>query len=88
MMSVEEACRIYWMNETSGVLRPAIEAYLNDEPMTEPQIAAMRVYLRQWMDARWAGDINWLLDVIDQLTTQAAITAWLEHAFELGIDPL
>jgi hypothetical protein len=24
----------YWMNETSGVLRPAIEAYLNHDELT------------------------------------------------------
>jgi hypothetical protein len=30
----------YWMHETSGVLRPAVEAYLRDEPMTEAQIEA------------------------------------------------
>lgn len=37
----------FWMNETSGVLRPAVEAYLRREPMTPNQIAAMRAYLRQ-----------------------------------------
>lgn len=39
----------YWMNETSGVLRPAVEAYLNGTEMTPGQIVAMRGYLRQWV---------------------------------------
>ena len=35
----------YWKHETSGVLRPAVEAYLGGGPMTGSQIAAMRAYL-------------------------------------------
>jgi hypothetical protein len=31
----------YWMYETSGVLRPAVHAFLHDEAMTGEQIAAM-----------------------------------------------
>jgi hypothetical protein len=34
----------YWMYETSGVLRPAIENYLNNRPMSPENIAAMRAY--------------------------------------------
>ena len=30
----------FWMNETSGVLRPAVLAFLNGGPMTAPDIAA------------------------------------------------
>jgi hypothetical protein len=33
----------YWRNETSGALRPAIEAYLQGGPMTESQIIPMRI---------------------------------------------
>lgn len=47
----------YWMHETSGVLRPAVEAYLNQRPMSKKQIAAMRAYLRQWIAApEWRGE--------------------------------
>lgn len=80
----------YWMYETSGVLRPAVEAYLRSEPMTGAQIAAMRAYLRQWINApAWKGDgIEFLRSEIDGLTTRAAISAWLRIAEEEGIDPL
>ena len=40
-----------WRNETSGALRPAIEAYLQGGPMTEWQITANAAYLRQWVNA-------------------------------------
>lgn len=41
----------YWMDETSGVLRPAVEAYLHGRDMTPEEIVAMRAYLRQWIMA-------------------------------------
>lgn len=80
----------YWMHETSGVLRPAIEAYLFGGSMTGEQIAAMRAYLRQWIFApSWRGDeIAELRDRVDTLTSREAINSWLDDAEQLGIDPL
>jgi hypothetical protein len=78
----------YWMNETSGVLRPAIERYLSGGPMTDEHVATMRAYLRQWIAAdgwRDAGNLRWS---VDGLTSHAAITQWLDRAIEIGIDPL
>ena len=80
----------YWMRESSGVLRPAIEAYLYREPMSDGHIAAMRAYLRQWINApTWQGpDIDTLRAEVDGLTTRAAISSWLDRAEMAGIDPL
>jgi hypothetical protein len=89
----------YWMHETSGVLRPAVEAYLNGVEMTPEQIAAMRAYLRQWImapvwDANpYAGkhEVGWLAQMrfrIDRLTTREAIKSWVEDAIDAGMDPL
>jgi hypothetical protein len=80
----------FWMHETSGVLRPAIEAYLYRRPMSEEQIAAMRAYLRQWIMApAWQGDVaEELRRRIDELRSRAAIDAWLTLAEGAGIDPL
>lgn len=80
----------YWMHETSGVLRPAVEAYLNGWPMTDAQIAALRGYLRQWIAAPvWRGaDVDELREWIDGLTSRAAIKRWLDYAERCGIDPL
>jgi hypothetical protein len=78
----------YWMNETSGVLRPAVKAYLAGEPMTDDQIAAMREYLRQWIAAPgWVNAELLRLDV-DLLFNRQAIASWLDCALKLGIDPL
>jgi hypothetical protein len=80
----------YWQDETSGVLRPAVEAYLHGEPMTFAQVAAMRAYLRQWIGAPvWAGDgIDELRRSVDGLGSRFAIADWLNQAERLGIDPL
>ncbi len=78
----------YWMYETSGVLRPAVEAYLSGGPMTPEQIAAMRAYCRQWINADWQGDIEQLRRLVDHINSRPTLAAWLAAATDLGIDPL
>lgn len=78
----------FWMQETSGVLRPAVEAYLRGAPLAPDQIAALRAYLRQWIAAPLWHGVDDLRDAVDGLTTREAIARWLTHADELGIDPL
>ena len=80
----------FWMHETTGVLRPAIEAYLRNEPMTDNQIVAMRAYLRQWIEsAYWRGEaVDQLRRDISGLTSRKEIHAWLDLADQIGIDPL
>jgi len=80
----------YWMNETSGVLRPAVEAYLMHDEMTPGEIAAMRAYLRQWiMHPGWLGPgVEELRRGIDGLTSRQAIERWLDRALSENIDPL
>lgn len=86
----------YWMYETSGVLRPAVESYLaqaidRDAPaMTGRQIAAMRGYLRQWINAPvWRGPlIDVLRSQVEEITTRENIEHWLDRALDAGIDPL
>jgi hypothetical protein len=79
----------FWMDETSGVLRPAVEAYLNHDAMTPAQIAAMRAYLRQWMQGDWMGDgIDDLRNGVNDITNQTALRRWLQSAYDLSIDPL
>lgn len=79
----------YWMNEVSGVLKPAIMAYLNRDEMTGHQIAAVRAYLRQWINADWKGPmIDVLRTDVEAITTREDITHWLELAESQAIDPL
>lgn len=80
----------YWMNETSGVLRIAVEAYLAGVPMSREHVAAMRAYLRQWIHApAWSGrKVRFLRRAIEDLDSAEAIRSWLMIAEEEGIDPL
>lgn len=79
----------YWMDETSGVLKPAVIAFLQEDDMTPEQIAAMRAYFRQWMAGDWRGeDIDSLRATIDGLTSVAALREWVRIAEAAGIDPL
>jgi hypothetical protein len=80
----------YWMHETSGVLRPAIEAYLNGAKMTPEHIVAIRAYLRQWIEGPWqrGPNIDLLRATVGSLTTRKNIASWLELADREGIDPL
>lgn len=78
----------YWMNETTGVLRPAVQAYLNESDMTPSQIGVMRAYLRQWMQAEWRGPVEELRDSINKIVDRTSLTSWLRDAVAWGIDPL
>ena len=79
----------YWMHETSGVLRPAVEAYLDQAPMTPHQIAAMRAYLRQWMEGPWEGDaIAALKAHVALIHDRDSLECWFDEAMDCGIDPL
>jgi hypothetical protein len=77
------------MYETTGVLRPAVEAYLTAAELTPERIAALRAYFRQWMAAPWQGpEIDRLRADVGGLMSRAAIDRWLELAMEQGLDPL
>lgn len=81
----------FWMNERSGVLRPAVEAYLNDQPMTPAQISALRAYLRLWISSpHFVGGtaLENLRGSVDRLTSRGMINAWIQLAEKIGIDPL
>jgi hypothetical protein len=89
----------YWMHETSGVLRPAVEAYLAGGELSAAQVAILRAYFRQWVMSRvWdanphANDLEraclaQLRAEVDGLTSRAAIARWLPKAEAFGLDPL
>jgi hypothetical protein len=89
----------FWMYETTGVLRPAMQAYLLGERITGEQIAALRAYFRQWIgapvwdlnphgDERDREALAELRRRVDELTDRAAIDRWLDDVDRFGLDPL
>jgi hypothetical protein len=78
----------YWMHETTGELRPVIERYLTNQPMTARDVAVMRVYLRMWInDGDWR-DVDALRLQVDDIHDRAGLERWLDRALDAGIDPL
>lgn len=78
----------YWKNETSGVLKPAVEAYLSRDELTPAEFAALRAYFRQWVAGFRDPAVVELGNRIDDLTSRQAIDAWIGDSIDLGIDPL
>jgi hypothetical protein len=80
----------YWMFETSGVLQPAVEAFLRNQPMSPRQLGAMRAYLRQWIQSPvWRGEeLAKLRKDVETIQTREDIQAWLDAAVAQGYDPL
>jgi hypothetical protein len=80
----------YWMNETTGALRPSIHAYLEGIVLSREHVLSIRAYFRQWMGrGDWRGaEIPALIADIDRIMTRRDISRWLQDAMELGIDPL
>lgn len=79
----------FWMNETSGALRPAVERYLNRKTIPD-DIPIMRAYLRQWIaaDGFRGREIAQLRIDVDQIVDLASLDVWIEGALEAGVDPL
>ena len=78
------------MYETSGVLRPAVRAYLKGKAMTAKDIAAIRTYLRVWVFApEFDGDgVEALRQTVEGLASREAIDDWLATARKEWVSPL
>ena len=82
---------LFWLYETSGVLQPAVEAYLAGRALTVQDIAALRAYLRQWINAPvWAESpqVLRLRNRINTIHGRQDLEKWLDDALDEGIDPL
>jgi len=82
---------MYWMAETSGVLRPIVAAYFNGDSLSEYQVAVMREYLDQWInDPVWQPTANLALlrSTVLHLKTRQDLDRWIDTAMDDGIDPL
>jgi hypothetical protein len=88
----------YWINETSGVLAPAVKRYLDGE-LEMADIPVIRAYLRQWIgssvwdenphqDADSARQLANLRSRVDTISTRPDLDAWLNTAIDMGMDPL
>jgi hypothetical protein len=84
------SARGYSMDRTGGVLRPAVEAYLQGGEMTSTELMALQAYLkRSIMAPNWRGKgVEDLRERVEDLDTRKKLGAWLDDALDIGIDPL
>lgn len=78
----------YWMYEVTGVLQPVVMKYLRNERLSDSDVAVMRAYLRQWINADGFRGAVELRFAVDQIRTHEDVARWIHEAEELGIDPL
>jgi hypothetical protein len=81
----------YWMHETGGELQPAIWALIEGEHLSDQQIALIRAYLKQWIDAPgWhpGPGIEALRASVEGLDSVDKLDRWIDEAIRQGIDPL
>lgn len=89
----------FWMRETGGELRPAVERLIRGEDLSLRDIALIRAYCCQWADATgwdrnpWASEsdrmgLARLRELARVLINRESIEAWVQLAVDLGMDPL
>lgn len=79
---------LYWMNETTGVMRSAVIAFL-DGNATEKQLALVIAYCKAWVDCPvWEGNLAGIRKSIREVKTSDELKWWIHEALEEGIDPL
>ncbi len=79
----------FWMEEQTGVLEDAVEAYMAGERLTERQLTVLKVYLKQFIQrAPLAGEANVprLLTQIDKLKTTRDVENFADEAAEYGAE--
>lgn len=88
----------YWKHETTGRLRPVIEAYYDGRQLTAIGCALLRAYLDQWIqspvwdlppiEAYYRAELAKLRRSVRALKTGLDIREWLSAANRIGIEPL
>ncbi len=79
----------FWMEETTGALNEAVDAYMNGERLSAEQINVIKIYLRQFIErSKLAGAANkrLLLSKIDKLSKVSEIERFADEVSEYGAE--
>ena len=79
----------FWMEEQTGVLEDAVETYLEGDPLKPAQLAAIKTYLKQYVErAPLAGEakVNLLVQKIERLKTTRDIENFADEVAEFGAE--
>lgn len=80
----------FWMEEQSGALAPAVNAYMNGEALNQQEVGLLRQYLRQYIQrAVLTGDAKrqLLVDRLAKARSARDIERFAEELAEYGIEP-
>jgi hypothetical protein len=89
----------YWREEITGCLAKPIRKFLNGFTLDDGEIALIRAYLEQWVDAPvWdmnphadpegRRELAALRQEAREIATRADIGRWMYKAMQMGMDPL
>jgi hypothetical protein len=79
----------FWMEEQTGALAAAVEAYMNGEAMQPDQMELIRVYLRQYLERAVIADNanrKQLLSRIERLRQTRDLERFADELSEYGIE--
>lgn len=79
----------FWMEEQTGALSDAVDAYMNGEKLTPGQLELIKLYLTQYLErAVLAHDANRgvLLGRVAKLRTTHEIEEFADHLAEFGAE--
>ncbi len=79
----------FWMEEQTGALAEAVDAYMNGENLSTVQLNLIKLYLTQYIErAVLAGDANRpdLLGQITKLRTSRDIEEFADNVSEVGAE--
>ena len=89
----------YWQHETGGQLVPAVLRYMRHQELSLRDVALIRAYLRQWVEApAWEANPGMthrgMIDLVKLRAkvlgakTKDQIDECIAKAVEMGMDPL
>lgn len=79
----------FWMEETTGALSAAVDAYMNGERLSREQLDVIKLYLKQFIErAVLTGDAKKgvLQTRIDKLKTTADVERFADEVSEYGAE--
>lgn len=79
----------FWMEETTGALGNAVDAYMDGEKLSPDQLSLIKIYLRQYIErALLAPDANKkvLLSRIDKIKSTADVERFADEVSEYGAE--
>ncbi|MBA3948157.1 MAG: hypothetical protein H0X37_26855 [Herpetosiphonaceae bacterium] len=79
----------FWMEEQTGVLSAAVEAYLDGQRLKPDQLAAIKVYLKQYVERAvlaGAAKVPLLVSKIDKIKSNGDLERFADEVAELGAE--